>query len=357
MTTGTTKEKTMVESAENPMRIVVVSAAHVHAASYLELLARRPDVIVALSDDDGVTSNEEGPRGADLAAQYGIDYLAGDALYRWQPDAVVICAENDRHRRLTEEAAAHGVHVLCEKPLATSAEDANAMVAAADAAGVRLMTAYPVRFAPEFAELCDAVERGALGRVISIRGTNNGKIPQGRNWFVDRAKAGGGALTDHVVHCADLIDALLGEIPSQVYAVANSVIPSAGDVETAGLVSLVYPSGVIGTIDCSWSRPAASARWGDLTLTVEGTEATMSIAPFGAGLSGDTVDGAAWVPFGADLDSRMLEEFLASVREGRAPWPDGRAGARTAAIVDAAHSSAREGIAVSPKGSPIPAGS
>ena len=334
------------------LRIAVISAAHVHATSYLSLLAARSDIDVVLCDPDAVTTDAEGPRGADLAAQFGVEHVDEQALWAWRPDAVVICSENVHHRRWAVAAAEHGAHSLCEKPLATTPADAAAMTAAADAAAVRLMTAYPMRFAPEFAELLTAVRSGALGEIRSIRGTNNGKIPAGRAWFSQKDLAGGGALTDHVVHCADLIDALLAQMPDRVHAVSNAFIsrPEGGvDVETAGLVTLTYPSGTIATIDCSWSRPQSSARWGDLTLTVEGTLGTVTIAPFADGVSGDLADsGAVWLGYGADTDALMLEEFISSIRQEREPWPDGQAGARTVRIVDAAYRSVASGSAVAP---------
>ena len=68
--------------------------------------------------------------------------------------------------------------MLCEKPIATTLEDADAMTAACAAAGVQLMIAHPVRFAPAFVGLREVVAAGTLGEIVSIAGTNNGRIPQ-----------------------------------------------------------------------------------------------------------------------------------------------------------------------------------
>src|SRR5699024_7708375 len=94
------------------------------------------------------------------------------------PDAIVVTSANAHHKDLVLEAARRGAHVLCEKPLATSVADAEAMVAACREAGVVLMTAFPVHFAPAVQRLRAAVAEGTLGEVIGLTGTNNGKLPE-----------------------------------------------------------------------------------------------------------------------------------------------------------------------------------
>jgi len=83
---------------------------------------------------------------------------------------VVICSENSKHRKLVEQAAAAGVNILCEKPLATTTSDAEAMLYAVDRAGVALMTAFPVRFSPSFVKLKSQVQAGLLGDVLAVFG-------------------------------------------------------------------------------------------------------------------------------------------------------------------------------------------
>src|SRR5581483_4189999 len=196
-------------------------------------------------------------------------------------------SENARHRPLAELAARHGAHILCEKPLATTWADGQAMVDAAAAAGVLLMMAYPVRFASAFGRLRAEHAAGRLGDIVSIRGTNNGKLPTERAWFGQPELSGGGAFVDHVVHVADLIDALIGSPPVSVTAVSNRKLHAArAAVETAGLVLVGYANGVIAAIDCSWSRPETAPTWGGLTFHVTGTQGTVDLDLFGAGARG-----------------------------------------------------------------------
>lgn len=332
------------------LRVAVLSFAHIHAASYLHVLAHRPDVELLGCDPEWVLTPAEPGRGPEPAADLGIAYAdSWTDAFAWRPDAVIVCAENSRHRGLVERAIVAGADVLCEKPLATTVEDARAMVAAAELAGVRLMTAFPVRFAPSYAALRDRVARGDVGEVLGIVATNNGKIPSGdRAWFVDPDLAGGGALVDHVVHCSDLIEGLLGARPLTVRAVTNTVLHAnrAARVETGGLVTVGYEGGVVATIDCSWSQPLDAPTWGGLTLEVYGTAGSIAIDPFGGRVEGFGAEGALWLPLGSDLDAVMLEEFLDAVRERRPPTPDGHAGLRAVEIMTAAQESATCGDVV-----------
>ena len=132
----------------------------------------------------------------------------------------MITSENARHRPRAELAASRGAHVRC-KPMATTWADGLAIAQAARTAGVTLMMAFPVRFASVFARLRAQYDAGLLGDIVSIRGTNNGKLPAERAWLADPELAGGGAFADHVVHIADLIEALTGAAPLSVTAVSS----------------------------------------------------------------------------------------------------------------------------------------
>ncbi|ACQ79916.1 oxidoreductase domain protein [Beutenbergia cavernae DSM 12333] len=332
------------------LKIGLASFAHTHAGSYARVLASMPGVEVLATDPDHADRAPESG-GPAMAAELGVEYVPDlDALLAWEPDGVVVCAENARHRAYVERIAAAGAHVLCEKPLATSVADAEAMVAACDEAGVFLMVAFPVRFSPAFTALREAVDAGTLGTVAAVTGTNNGRLPSGRSWFTDPALAGGGAMTDHTVHVADLMDALLGGAPAtSVYAQSNAVLHAGEvDVETGGLVSIGYATDagdVVVTIDCSWSKPADYPTWGGLTLQVVGSDGVADMDAFGQRVDGFSQSAAApvWLAYGANLDEALVAEFVDGVRTGRAPQPDGAVGVRTTRIVEAAYASAAAG--------------
>jgi len=325
-----------------------MSFAHTHARGYIELLSRSEGVSLLTSDPGDHPSGEL--RGRDLADALGVPYVdTFDELLAWQPDAVIVTSENARHREHVEMAAAAGAHVLCEKPLATTLEDGHAMLDAVERAGVLLMVAFPVRFAGAFARLRDEFESGRIGRLVTVRGSNNGKLPSDRAWFTEPELSGGGALVDHVVHIADLLEGLMQAAPVSVTAVTNALLHAdRAKAETARLVTISYDNGVIAAIDCSWSRPTLAPTWGGLRLVVAGTGGTVDVDFFGPRARGiDATSGRPIeLPYGANFDEALLRTFLNAVRTGEQPQPDGKVGLRTLRIVLAAQESARTGATV-----------
>jgi predicted dehydrogenase len=329
------------------MRIALMSFAHPHAASYVRALARL-GVEVLASDPDHRSRPVGETGGPELAAELGVPYVDSyEELLAWRPDGVVVCSENARHRELVELAAGVGAAVLCEKPLATTLEDARAIIDACTDAGVPLMVAYPVRFSPAFAVLSAARASGGLGEVKAVTGTNNGQLPAGsRAWFVERELAGGGALMDHTVHLADLLDSLFDGTPAvSVYAATNRLLHAGRvEVETGGLLSVAYANGVIATFDCSWSKPESYPTWGGLTLQLVGTDGIADLDAFSHRVEGHAASGEAlWLPYGTDLDELLVREFVSAIAQGRRPQPDGEVGYRTLEIALAGYESVRTG--------------
>jgi predicted dehydrogenase len=325
-----------------------MSFAHLHAVSYIRCL-QELGVEVLAADPDHRHRPEGESGGPELAESLGVGYVDSYAeLLRWRPDGTVVCAENSRHRELVELAAAAGSHVLCEKPIATTLADARAMINCCADHGVSLMIAYPVRFSPAFAGLLQTLRSGALGEPVAVTGTNNGQLPTDqRAWFTDPTLAGGGSLTDHTVHVADLLDALFHPARvSSVYAVANRVLHS-GEVavETGGLVSISYDNGVVATIDCSWSKPASYPTWGGLSVQLVGTGGIADLDAFSQRVEGHSQSSgnAIWLPYGPDSDAALVGEFVSAIHQGRVPQPDGEVGYRTLEVVLAGYESVRTG--------------
>jgi predicted dehydrogenase len=324
------------------LSVGIVSAAHVHADTYADLLRAMPDVeLLGLSDP-------EPERGRDFAARHSIRFV-GDraALLALKPDAVVITSENSRHRADVEAAAGAGAHVLCEKPLATTVEDARAIVDSCAHAGVLLMTAFPMRFAPAMARVAAALATGEIGPVRAVSATNQGQIPTPhRAWFGDRELAGGGAITDHTVHVLDALRWLLRAEPVEVWATSNHILHAKRtDVETGGIVTVTFSDGTIASIDCSWSRPDNYPTWGGLTFELVGERGVLDVDAFRQRFSvfDARESGVSWTFWGSDADRLMLEGFLRSVREGKTPPVTGEDGLRAVEVVQAAYKSVEAG--------------
>jgi 1,5-anhydro-D-fructose reductase (1,5-anhydro-D-mannitol-forming) len=135
-------------------------------------------------------------------------------LAQREVEAVYVAAPNHLHRPLVEAAAAAGKHVLCEKPMANSLADAEAMAAACRAAGVRYATAFDQRFHPAHQRLRGLIAAGEIGTVAAVRLVYCcwvGADWSADNWRVDATRSGGGALIDLAPHGLDLIAFVLGE--------------------------------------------------------------------------------------------------------------------------------------------------
>lgn len=315
----------------------IMSFAHMHAFSYAQALCALPGAALAgIADDDA-------KRAGNMASQFQTQaFHSYDDLLSADLDAVVICSENVRHRALTEKAAAAGKHVLCEKPLATTPEDAAAMVRACKDAGVQLWTAFPCRYHPSAVTVKSQFEGDHLGEVWAVRGTNRGRCPGG--WFVDLALSGGGAVMDHTVHVTDLLRWFLQSEVSEVYCDATNGMYHSGFDDT-GLVTLTFENGVFATIDCSWSRPKSYPTWGDVTLEVVAEGGVTSLNMFAQDFSLYQDDGpsVSWPNWGSNMDLGLVQAFVEGVERGSPPEVSGVDGLRATEVTAAAYRSIETG--------------
>jgi predicted dehydrogenase len=327
--------------SQRPVRIGMMSFAHMHATSYAHSIAARADTeLVGIADHDPA-------RAVEMAQRYETQAFGSYEALLATPDldAVVICSENRRHRELAERAAAAGKHILCEKPLATTVADAEAMIAACKHAGVQLMTAFPCRYSPVMQRLKAVLESGSAGEIVAIRGTNRGRNPGG--WFIDKAQSGGGATMDHTVHVTDLMRWILKDEVREVYAEISNGISHAG-FDDVGFLSLTFQKGVFGTLDASWSRPKSFPTWGDVTLDVITERGTLSMDMFAQNLVlySDRTDSVSWHHWGGNMDDGLVAAFAKAIAEGTPVPITGEDGLRAAEVALAAYRSAETQQAV-----------
>ena len=310
-----------------------------HAQAYAQALREHPGAeLVGIADS-------EAARGQAMAEQFGTTYFPSEAaLLNLGLDGVVITSENIHHRRLVEMAAEVGVPaILCEKPLATTADDARAMIAACAAAGSKLATAFPCRYSPAFGRLRQQVAAGAIGEVLAIRGTNHGLMPGG--WFVDKSLSGGAAVIDHAVHVADLNRLLLGREAQEIYAEIGSGFYHQ-DWEDTGFLTIGYDGGVFATLDTSWSRPKTYPTWGDVTLQVVGTGGVLDLDMFAQNLVhyDDRAGRVSWETWGSNTDAGLVADFVRLASGEDAPnLATGEDGLRALSVALAAYRSAEAG--------------
>lgn len=213
--------------------------------------------LVAVFDPDPV-SRHCAEQAFGLVPEASLDaFLATPGL-----DAVYVAAPNHAHRALVEAAAAAGKPVLCEKPMATTMEDAAAMVAACARAGVRYATAFDQRFHAAHQALARLIAEGRLGTVTAIRIVYACWLPAdwvGDNWRIDPRRAGGGALMDLAPHGLDLSAYLLGERLVEVAAMGQARVHRY-KVEDGALLMARSASGVMVQMHVAYNCPETLPR-------------------------------------------------------------------------------------------------
>jgi UDP-N-acetylglucosamine 3-dehydrogenase len=182
-----------------------------------------------------------------------------ELLAKEKVDAVSVCLPNYLHAPVSIAAAKAGAHVLCEKPMATSKEEAEAMIQAAKENNVFLMIGQNQRLMPPHVKAKEILERGYLGRVISFRtafghpGPENWSIDGKGSWFFDKKRAFIGAMGDLGVHKTDLIRYLLDDEVVEVGAFVGTLAKSGTDVDDNAVCIIRTKKGTIGTLAASWS--------------------------------------------------------------------------------------------------------
>lgn len=323
--------------AERKVKIGMMSFAHMHAASYAHSVVNRPDTEMV-----GIADHDPG-RAQAMAQRYETQAFASYEALLSAPEleAVVVCSENVRHRALVEMAAQAGKHVLCEKPLATSVADGEAMISACKKASVQLMTAFPCRFSPVMQRLKAAVDSGEAGDILAFRGTNRGRNPGG--WFIVKSESGGGATIDHTVHVTDLMRWMLQDEVKEVYAEMSNGIGHQ-EFDDVGFLTMTFQKGVFATLDASWSRPKSFPTWGDVTLEVITTRGTLSMDMFSQNLVlySDKTGSVSWHNWGGNADDGLVAAFAKAIREGSPVPITGEDGLRAAEVALAAYRSAEQ---------------
>ncbi|WP_409303826.1 Gfo/Idh/MocA family protein [Peribacillus sp. SCS-155] len=174
-------------------------------------------------------------------------------------DAVSVCTPNYLHAPISIDALNAGKHVLCEKPMATSMEEAKAMIEAADKNGKQLMIGHNQRFVSSHRKAREMIKKGDIGKIYSFRtafghpGPESWSVDGKESWFFIKEKAFIGAMGDLGVHKTDLLRYLLDEEFSEVAAFVETSSKTNSDVDDNAVCILKTESGIIGTLAASWS--------------------------------------------------------------------------------------------------------
>ena len=226
-------------------------------------------------------------RAEDMAAKYGgLAYdTAEELLANPEIDAVSVCAANYAHAALSIQALNAGKHVLCEKPMATTLADCEAMVDCAKKNGKFLMIGHNQRLAKAHMEAKRLIDEGLIGDIITFRtsfghgGPETWAIKPGKDtWFFDKSKAAMGAMADLGIHKTDLIQFLLGQKVVRSTARLATLDKRGADGQLIGVddnAICIYEmaDGTLGTMTASWTYYGAE----DNSTVLYGTKGIMRI--------------------------------------------------------------------------------
>jgi predicted dehydrogenase len=244
------------------LRVGVVGCGAVVTLHHLPALKRCELVdLVALADRDRAWA-------AKVASKAGVPEVYDDfAALIGRVDAALVCTPNTTHANIACALLEAGVHVLCEKPMATTSADVERMLRASEKGGARLMAAHSTRFNANVTMLKEALSAGWLGELKEMSGGlgSSYDVAERRTEFRREASlSGGGVLIDLGIHLIDVGVWLAGESPVTVGY--DGVCAPGWTLETDADVALGFPSGACANFSVSFTHGP------NPTLTVRGTE-------------------------------------------------------------------------------------
>jgi len=302
-------------------------------------------------------ADAEFARAQALAQVHGCRALPdGEALIALPEVDVVVVATP--HRWLAPVALAAleaGKHVLCEKPLARTAKEAEQLVTAAERHGKILKTGFNHRHHPAIVEAHRRAAAGAIGRLLFLRCRygHGGRRGYEREWRADPAESGGGELLDQGIHALDLFRWFAGDFAEVSALVETAFWPTA--VEDNAFCLLRAEAGQVASLHASWTQ------WKNLfSFEIFGERGYLVVEGLGGSYGRERLTiGERAAEFGAPAEHQMdfdgadrswaaeWEEFAVAIRENRPPLADGRDGWQALRLAEAAYESARTRRAIS----------
>ena len=310
------------------------------------------DAIRAQGDSDVVAvMSSSAERGAAFARRHAIARSCDsiDALLAERDvDIVYVGTSNELHLQHTLAAAGAGRHVLCEKPLALTLDDARRMVRACAAAGVQLGTNHHLRNAATHEAIRTAVREGRIGTPLAARVFHAVHLPDHlRTWRVGGAGAGGGVIMDITVHDADTLRFILDDEPQHVVAQAQNSGMAAPPLEDAVMAVVRFRGGVIAQLHDAFTIAHAGTG-----LEVHGSEGSviardvMTQQPVGTVVLRDATGESTLPVTHVNLYERSARRFNDAVKGRGSPAATGHDGVRSLALALAVREAAARGTRV-----------
>lgn len=282
---------------------------------------------------------------AEVADKFGVKAFADRNEMFGEVDAVIVATPPWYHAEVAVDAAKNGIHVFCEKPLSATLDDANAMIAAADAADVALMVGHVLRFYPLHELGRKMIDDGLIGDIVYLETDYCGKYSGPRNrpetWF---GKMGG--LLENGIHKVDLINWFGGDADTVSAEVGS--FSGHEDWEDYTMSLIRYKSQVVGIL--RWG-PFMGSR-GSRGTIIDGSKGSMNLDMASGNVYHRLMGESEWTESippnkGENGVVKELQHFVDCIRDGKKPMSDGRDGRNAVEVVLATYKSAKEGVKVS----------
>jgi predicted dehydrogenase len=308
--------------------------------------------LVAVADRDEARANNLGER-------FGVPHIESDyraVLARDDIDAVSVCLPDHLHHEVVTAAAAAGKHVLCEKPLALTTEQADQILEACEAADVGLGLVMNHRYFADNIAAHAGIQRGDLGKLLIATAIHSSCLVGDPAWPSDwrgrRGLAAGGILTTQAIHFLDLL-LWFGGPAISVQAMTDTLVRHDQEYEDTAVVSLRLGSGALATLTTTNGAPIEDDFTGtrievqgtDGYLMTEGDQLRFRVTEGGDIQSGslpDVPEGADEVIFGHGHIHEVVD-FIGAVRNGERPPIPGADGRHLMAVLEAAAASSVSG--------------
>jgi glucose-fructose oxidoreductase len=322
------------------VRYAVVGLGHIAQTAVLPAFknSRRNSVLAALVSENEVKLRE-------LADRHSVPHVFTDfdeCLESGEIDAVYIALPNHQHCEYTVRAAEAGVHVLCEKPMAVTADECTKMIHAVETAGVQLMIAYRLHFEEANLKAVDFVHSGELGDVRAFTSAFSINVKEG-NIRLEQ-EYGGGTLYDIGIYCINAARYLFRDEPTEVCALsARGTDPRFAEIDEMTGAVLRFPQERLATFFCSFGV----AEVGSYQLL--GTKGSLRVDPsydYASPLVHYlTIDGKTTKKSFKRRDqfAPELTYFSDCILKGNSPEPNGYEGMADVKIIEALYTSARTG--------------
>lgn len=269
-------------------------------------------------------------------------------------DAVYVCTWTSEHPRLVAAAAERGLHVFCEKPLATSLAGAQEMAHVVAGAGVVHQVGLVLRRSPAYLLARRLLTDPAAGRVMAVVFRDDQFIPvqghYGSDWRGDVARAGSGTLLEHSIHDVDMLRFLVGDITA-VTAQQASFHGLTG-IEDVVSATVSFAGGATGTLTSIWHDNLARPSLRRIEVFCEHRHVVIDGDDWFGPVSWTDTDGTTGSLAGAELMAATAADvggehnpdvaFLQAVSDGTQAWPDFHTAVEAHRVVDAIYRAARE---------------